>query len=206
MFSALPPTRETGADSGAQSVALHETLKGFSGEPEHLHQNKLLSHQSPLPSPYVSITALIPSSSTVQQLPDPHTRVWSGVLEHSPTLCNHLKPVVHQHSYSSLTFHPCEQHWNCLIFRQVRGSHYQMELHLCMLSLVHLLSSTSYIHPNSSIPSAFISFAVVSVSKRIPGNFSNYRSQCSIQWCVRTHQLDCRDGISLLFSFLNNQI
>lgn len=147
---------------------------------------------------------LIPSSST-GQLPAPTDKDFIWSCEDSPTSATTQSQLCTSTAIHHLLFHPCEQPWHCLIFRQVRGSHYQMELHLCMLSLVHLLSSPIWnclshlIYTSKFLFSFCIYLVCCCLSQSSPGYFSNYRSQCGIQCCVRTRQLDCRDGMYIIF-------
>lgn len=140
MFSALPSTRKLVL---TEEPSQWQFTRHWKVSLESLNIC-IKTNSSPISSPCPSLCLHHSVNSqlfhrTGSFLP-PQTRIWSGVLKHSSTLCNHLK-----HSCSSSAVSPM---WTALalpnVFRQVRGSHHQMEFHLCMLSLVHLLSSPKW--------------------------------------------------------------
>lgn len=140
MFSALPSTRETGAEVPSQ----WHFRRHWKVSQESLNictKTNSSPISSPCPSLYLhhSINSQLLHRTTASC---PHRQgfdpVFWGILQPS---ANTWSQVCTSTALHPLLFHPCEQPWRCLIFRQVRGSHHQMELHPCMLSLVHLLSS-----------------------------------------------------------------
>lgn len=120
--------------------------------PEH----KLHSQQFPLTIPYVSITVLIPSSSTTASCP--HRQGFHLVFWNIPQPSATLNPVVHSTAVHRLLVHLCEQPQN-FIFACCH-------LSICFHLPYGIVFPTSYIHPNFSVPSVFISFAVVCLSQK----------------------------------------
>lgn len=112
-------------------------------------------------------------------------------------------------SYVSVSiYHPlvhlCEQPWHCLKGREFPTVVWNLLFACCYLSFcpsvfISHMESSFLSHMYISIPLFLphLSHLLLCVClKGIPGYFSKHRSQCGIHCCVRTHWLDCRDGIS----------